>query len=189
MSDICCDDCGKVLRRSGHKFGEARPAFISGKAARTGKVIERRTRSIRRGSGHGTSERWLGDVVADDGEAEATDRGNLHVDGSSCDSSTTITLRHFGAGERAPSTTSIAAIRTLAADVHCRFAPMAPDVFQAFGAGALSSRGWPRARRMRSSDRLLGLAGPELAACGLRGCEPALVATVAPDAPTRKRFH
>src|SRR5258708_24417904 len=111
MSDICCDDCGKVLRRSGHKFGEARPAFISGKAARTGKVIERRTRSIRRGSGHGTSERWLGDVVADDGEAEATDRGNLHVDGSSCDSSTTITLRHFGAGERAPSTTSIAAIR------------------------------------------------------------------------------
>jgi|GraSoi2013_115cm_1033766.scaffolds.fasta_scaffold19252_2 hypothetical protein len=23
MSDICCDDCGKVLRRSGHKFGEA----------------------------------------------------------------------------------------------------------------------------------------------------------------------
>jgi transposase len=29
-----------------------------------------------------------------------------HVDGSSCDSSTTITLRHFGAGERAPSTTS-----------------------------------------------------------------------------------
>jgi hypothetical protein len=34
----------------------------------------------------------------------------------------------------------IAAIRTLAADVHCRFAPTAPDVFQVFGDGVFGNR-------------------------------------------------
>ena len=31
-----------------------------GKAAMSGEAIDTRTRSIRRGSGHGTSERWFG---------------------------------------------------------------------------------------------------------------------------------